>query len=277
MTAYAHAEVLVETDWLAERLDDPAVRVIEGDSTPVAYQSGHIPGAIFWNPYTDLLLPDRRVNPDQAAFETLLSRSGITNETTAVVYSSNPVMAPWLFWFLKLFGHAEARVLNGGRAKWLAEGRPLTTELPTFPPTRYTAQPPNPDLCARRDRVQEAIGRTDRVLVDVRGLQEYRGELFGSQPPQSGERGGHIPGAVHFPYEQVLQGDGTFKPAAELAALFTSAAVTSDQEAITYCAIGGRAAHTWFVLKYLLGYPQVRNYDGSWYEWGRLPDTPIAS
>jgi len=275
MTAYARPEVLVESHWLFGHLHDPDVRVVEADVAPAAYDSGHIPGAVFWDVYATVLRPDLRVPADPAAVAALLARSGIANETTVVVYSGHPAIAPWVFWFLKLFGHADVRVLQGGRKKWEREGRLLTTEQPAITPARYTASPPDPRLRAVRGTVQDAIGAPQRVLIDVRTPQEYRGEWFMRKPPEGKERAGHLPGAVHIYYEEAVDEDGSFKPAGELQALYRGKGVTPDKEAITYCAIGIRSAHTWFVLTYLLGYANVRSYDGSWNEWGNLPDTPI--
>jgi thiosulfate/3-mercaptopyruvate sulfurtransferase len=275
MIAYAHPEVLVDTQWLADHLHDPTVRIVEVDIASTAYDAGHIPGAVFWNAYTTLLQPDLRITADPAAVATLLARSGIANDTTVIVSSGHPAIAPWVFWYLKLFGHPEVRVLNGGHKKWSLEGRPLTTAQPASTPTHYTASPPDPSLRAFRDTVQAAIGTPQRVLVDVRTPQEYHGERFMLEPPKGTERAGHIPGATHIYYEETVKKDGAFKSCDELQALYQDKGVTPEKEAITYCAIGVRSAHTWFVLKYLLGYPYVRSYDGSWNEWGNLPDTPI--
>lgn len=282
MTRYAHPEVLVDPQWVAEHLHDPTVHLVEAHLDPVPtnvvpYHSGHIPGAVLWDGLRTILLPSWRVNFDRAAVEGLLSRSGIANGTTVVVYSDHPAVAPWVFWFLKAFGHEDVRVLNGGRKKWLAEGRPLTTEVPTIVATSYKAKDFDPHIHAMRDQVQTAIGQKTHVLLDVRTPQEYRGEWFMMSPPAETERAGHIPGAVHLYYESALLEDGTFRSADELAALYGSKGVTADKEAITYCAIGIRSAHTWFVLKYLLGYQKVLSYDGSWNEWGRLPYTPIET
>jgi thiosulfate/3-mercaptopyruvate sulfurtransferase len=207
--------------------------------------------------------------------EGLLSRSGIVNDTTIIVYSDHPAIAPWVLWYVKVFGHSDVRVLNGGRKKWLAEGRPLTTDLPVIAATSYTAKDPDPNFRALQEQVRAAMDQRDRVLVDVRTPQEYRGEWFMLEPPKGAERAGHIPGAVHLYYEAALNADGTFRAADELSAIYGNRSITPDREAITYCAIGIRSAHTWFVLQYLLGFPQVRSYDGSWNEWGRLPDTPV--
>jgi thiosulfate/3-mercaptopyruvate sulfurtransferase len=272
--AYAHPEVLVDTRWLSDHLYDPTVRIVEVDIAATAYDSGHIPGAVFWNAYTTLLQPDRRITADPAAVATLLARSGIANDTTVIVSSGHPAIAPWVFWYLKLFGHPEVRVLNGGHKKWSLEGRPLTTEQPAITPTHYTASPPDPSLRAFRAVVQASIGAPQRILVDVRTPQEYRGEWFMMKPPEGTERAGHIPGAVHLYYEETVKEDGTFRPRDELQALYRAKGVTPEKEALTYCAIGVRSAHTWFVLTYLLGYPYVRSYDGSWNEWGAICPTP---
>jgi thiosulfate/3-mercaptopyruvate sulfurtransferase len=280
MASYAHPDVLVDTQWVADHLRDPTVRIVEVHLDPVStapppYESGHIPGAVLWNSVTTILRPDFRLNADKTAVEDLLSRSGITNDTTVIIYSEHPAVAPWVLWYLQLFGHRDVRVLNGGRKKWIAEGRALTAEVPAITPTAYKAKDPNASLRASRESVQAAVGKNTPVLIDVRTPQEYNGEWFMMGPPAEGERAGHIPGAVHLYYEAALNTDGAFKTAEELTAVYGSQGVTADKPAITYCAVGIRSAHTWFVLTHLLGYPQVRSYDGSWNEWGRLPDTAI--
>lgn len=280
MSNYAHPEVLVEAQWVADHLRDPKVRILEVHLDPVStdappYNAAHIPDAVFWNGLATILRPDFRVNFDKTAVESLLSRSGIANDTTVIVYSDHPAVAPWVLWYLKSFGHHDVRVLNGGRKRWIAEGRPMTAGVPVIPPTTYRVSDPNPTLRALQDQVRAVVGKTNPVLIDVRTPQEYSGEWFMMGPPAAGERAGHIPGAVHLYYEAALNGDGTFKSAEELAAVYSSQGITADKDTITYCAVGIRSAHTWFVLEYLLGYPQVRSYDGSWNEWGRLPDTPI--
>ena len=275
MKDYAYPEVLVDTQWLAEHLDDPKVRIVDIHIDPTPYESGHIPGAIFWNGIGTLLGPDWQINFDTKSVEDLCGRSGIANDTTVVAYSEHSALAPWVFWFLRSVGHADVRVLNGGRQKWVAEGHALTIEPPAVSAATYVAHDPNPDLRALQDRVRAAVGKENSVLLDVRTPEEYRGELFMQEPPQGTERGGHIPGATYLYYEDALNEDATFKSADALAALYAGQGVTADKETITYCAVGIRSAHTWFVLTQLLGYPQVRSFDASWNVWGRLPDTPI--
>ncbi|YAF98670.1 MAG: sulfurtransferase [Nodularia sp. CChRGM 3473] len=284
MSQYAHSEVLVDTEWLANHLHEPNLRIIEVDMMSQPYKNAHIPGSVFWNILTDILLPDWRMNldamgyapPEAIAFEQLMSKSGITNETTVIAYGSYPGTGAWIFWLLKLFGHENVRVLNGGYQKWKSEGRPLTTELSTYQPVPYSAKTPDASLRVAHEEVQASIGKNDCVLLDVRTPQEYRGEWFFNQPPKATERAGHIPGAVNIEHILTLNNDGTFKSFNELQALYSSQGITTDKEIFPYCAIGGRSGYTWFVLKYLLGYPQVRNYDGSWNEWSRLPHVAIA-
>jgi thiosulfate/3-mercaptopyruvate sulfurtransferase len=275
MSQYAMPEVLVDAHWLLARLDDPTVRIVEVDLSPEPYRERHLPGAVFWHVFSDLLLPDLRQNLDQSAIASLLSRSGISPETTVVAYGSFPDTGAWIFWLLKLCGHEKVVVLNGGYKQWLAAGMPVTSKLPRFSPTDYPVQ--SLDLTSRVQSVEvlESLGRSDRVLLDVRSLPEYHGEIFMQQPPTATERAGHIPGAVNLSHLLALNDDGTFKSATELHALYTSHGITPDKQVFTYCAIGARSACSWFVLKYLLGYPHVRNYDGSWHEWSRLPDAPI--
>lgn len=279
MVGYAYPDVLVETQWVADRLDDSNVRLIEVAFDRTDYGQGHIPGAQAWAWSEDFQHPVCKDIPDKAGWQTLLARSGIANETTVVLYgASDNWYATFAFWLLTIYGHRDARVMNGGRAKWTAEGRPLTTDAPVVKPAPYEASEPEWSHRALYDRVRAAIDDPDRVLVDVRDPDEYAGALRPSWtlPEASGQRGGHIPGAVSIPWSLALRDDRTFKPAAELQALFTGHGVTADREAITYCVIGGRSNQTWFVLKYLLGYPRVRLYDGSWLEWGGLIGAPVA-
>ncbi|MEO0966905.1 MAG: sulfurtransferase [Cyanobacteria bacterium J06639_18] len=275
MNNYAHPEVLVDTQWLEDHLNDPNLRIVEVNMSPEPYQNNHIPGAVFWNIFADLLLPDMRINLDVLAIEKLLSRSGITNDMTIVAYGSYPGTGAWIFWLLKLFGHQDIRVLNGGHQKWVVEGRPVTAELSKFPSTQYHAQPLDDDLRVLHKEIQESIDDPGRVILDVRTIEEYRGEQFLMKPPEGKERAGHIPNSVHLEYILTLNEDGTFKSFDELKTLYDSNGVTPDKQVFPYCAIGGRSGYTWFILKYLLGYPKVRNYDGSWNEWSRLPDVAI--
>lgn len=246
------------------------------DINPQPYQDAHIPGAVFWNIFRDLLLPDWRINLDVNSFERLMSKSGITNDAMVIAYGSYPGTGAWIFWLLKLFGHQDVRVLNGGYQKWKLENRPLAKELSTFSQVPYSAKTPDNSLRVLYEEVQASIGRSDRILLDVRTEKEYSGEWFFDRPAKEDERTGHILGALHIEHLLTLNEDGTFKSFDELQALYSSKGITSDKEVFPYCAIGGRSGYTWFVLKYLLGYPKVRNYDGSWNEWSRLPDMVIA-
>jgi len=273
VSSYAHPDVLVDTQWVAEHLNDPKVRIAEVGTSTTAYDSGHIPGAVCWDVYRDILQPNH-VIVDKPTFETLLSQSGIANDMTIILYSS--YAGTMAFWALRLYGHENMRLMNGGRKKWIDEGRPLTTEAPAFASATYVAKTPDWSIHAPREFVQESIGKANRVIIDVRNSKEYAGEMFWpNKPPIEGERAGHIPGAIHVPYELTLNDDGTFKSIEELQALFGSKGITADKEAITYCTVGARSCHTWFVLTYLLGYPHAQEYQESWYQWGRLPDTPV--
>lgn len=274
MSQYAHPEFLVDTQWLADHLSDANLRIIEVEVSPEFHKDAHIPGAVFWNIFTDLLLPDMRIDLEPTAIEKLLSRSGITPETTVVAYGSNPSTGAWIFWLLKMFGHENILVLNGGYQKWLAEGRPVST-LSNFEPTNYQVKAVNFSLRILQEEVKSSLNQTHRVLLDVRTLREYSGEWFYNQPPEANQRTGHIPNAVHIEHLKTLNKDGTFKSVDELQSLYSSQGITSDKEIIPYCTIGARSGYTWFVLKYLLGYPTVRNYDGSWSEWSQITDAPI--
>lgn len=275
MTNYAHPEVLIDTQWLADHLNKPDIRLLEVDMSPEAYQNNHLPGAVFWNILTDLLLPDLGLNLDKTAIEKLLSQSGITHETTVIAYGSYPGTGAFIFWLLKLFGHQKVRVMNGGHQKWMAEGRPVTAKLSTFAPTQYSAKSLDASLRVLPEEIELSLDRPDQVLIDVRTTQEYRGEQFLMKPPEGTERAGHIPGSVHIEHILTLNEDGTFKSFDELQTIYHSQGITPDKEIFPYCAIGARAGYIWFVLKYLLGYPNVRNYDGSWNEWSRMTHAPV--
>ncbi|WNZ48261.1 sulfurtransferase [Leptolyngbya boryana CZ1] len=274
---YAHPEVLVDTQWLQEHLTDPNLRILEVDMSPDLYKDAHLPGAVFWSIFDDLLLPNLGQNLDAIAFQWLLSRSGITPETIVVAYGSYPGTGAWIFWLFKLFGHDNIRVLNGGYQKWKAENRPLVAELSTVSPVPEKAVALNPDLRVLKEEVQTAIDHPNTALLDVRTLEEFQGKIFLNQPPTGNERGGHIPGAIHIEHLEALNPDGTFKSFEELQKLYGEKGITRDREIFPYCAIGGRSAFVWFVLKYLLGYPRVRNYDGSWNEWSRISELPVES
>lgn len=276
MPSYSHPESLIDTQWLAEHLNDSSIRIVEVDMSPEACENAHIPGAVFWSIFSDLMKPDMGMNLDSKAISALLARSGISPETTIVPYGSNPATGASIFWLLKCFGHDNVCVLNGGHQKWVAEGRPLTSELSSFAPAQYVANSSNDhDYRIPLEDVRSALHQPDVVMLDVRTSAEYSGEVFMEKPPEGNERAGHIPGAVHLENTLVLNEDGTFKSAEELHNLYTQRGITKDKKVIAYCAVGARSGFIWFVLKHLLGYPDVRNYDGSWNEWSRLPDAPI--
>jgi thiosulfate/3-mercaptopyruvate sulfurtransferase len=277
MANSVHTDVLVDPRWLMAHLNDPAVRIVEVDMSAEPYANAHIPGAVFWNIFSDLLQPNLSMNLDGGVLAKLLSRSGITPNTTVIAYGSYPGTGAWIFWLLKTLGHHNVLVLNGGYQKWVAEGGALAAELSTFPQTEYPVPVPDLTLRISQVEVQATLGQASQVILDVRTPEEYRGEIFLMEPPQGQERGGHIPGAVHLEHTQALNDDGTFKEIDALRSLYASRGITADKRIIPYCAIGGRSAFTWFVLTYLLGYPNVYNYDGSWNEWSRLPHAPIET
>jgi thiosulfate/3-mercaptopyruvate sulfurtransferase len=277
---YAQPEVLVSTDWVAVHLHDPEVRIIESNEDPLLYSSGHIPGAVEVDWTADLNDPLRRDYLDRAAFEALMARIGVTPDTLLVFYGDkNNWWATYAFWVFQLFGHRNARVVDGGRLKWEKEERPMTREKPSYPVTSYHA-PERDDsrIRAFRDQVLKHIA-AQRPLVDVRSPQEYSGERLHmpDYPNEGALRGGHIPGAANVPWARAINSDdGTFKAAGDLRAIYEGEkGLKPDEDVIVYCRIGERSSHTWFVLTYLLGYPQVRNYDGSWTEWGNLVNVPV--
>jgi thiosulfate/3-mercaptopyruvate sulfurtransferase len=278
VSGYAKPEVLVDTEWLAQHASDPKVRLIEVDVDTTSYDSGHIKGAIGLNWKTELQQQPVRDAISKEQLEGLFSRLGIANDDTVVAYGdNNNWFAAWAFWLLKYYGHADVRLMNGGRAKWVAEGRELVTDKASYPATTYTAKTPDASVRALRDLVMDATKRADRQLVDVRSPKEFSGELLAPEnlPQEGAQRGGHIPGAKNIPWSQAVKEDGTFKSADELRELYGAKGVAPERETIAYCRIGERSSHTWFVLTYLLGYPKVRNYDGSWTEWGSLIGAPI--
>ena len=271
-------DVLVSTDWLAGHLSDDNVVVAEVDESTDLYEEGHIPGAVKLHWKDDLQDPIERDLIDKASFEQLMSSRGISNGTTIVVYGDkNNWFAAYAYWYVKIYGHQDVRVLDGGRQKWIDEGRELTTDVPSPGAASYTAQERDESIRVYRDQVLAGLGQGGIELVDVRSPQEYSGELMA--PPgyeqEGASRTGHIPGAQSVPWATAVRDDGTFKSSADLQELYGGKGVTSDKEVRAYCRIGERSAHTWFVLQELLGYPTVKNYDGSWTEWGNLVDVPI--
>ena len=277
-TGYAHPEALVDTQWVADHLNDPKVKIVEVDVDTSAYDTGHIKGAIGLDWRKDLQARPIRDLLPRDEFEALLSSKGISNDDTVLVYGdNNNWFAAWFLWNLKYYGHKDVRLINGGRKKWQDEGRELVTDAPSIRPSTYKAGQPEKSIRALRDEVRAELGKAGSVLVDVRSPKEFSGELLAPEnlPQEGAQRGGHIPGAKNIPWAQAVRDDGTFKPADELRELYQGKGVTSDKAVIAYCRIGERSSHTWFVLQYLLGYPNVRNYDGSWTEWGSLIAAPI--
>jgi thiosulfate/3-mercaptopyruvate sulfurtransferase len=280
MSGYKHPEVLVSTDWVAQNLNAPGHRLVEVDVDTTAYDKGHIPGAVAWNWQTQLQDPVRRDLIEKSELERLLGESGITKDTVILLYGdNNNWFAAYAFWQLKYYGHKDVRLINGGRKKWIAEGLLLTTEPTKVEPATYRALYPDETIRARKEDVLEIQSKRRRGdLVDVRSVDEFTGKILA--PPGLAEtalRAGHIPGAINVPWAQAANEDGTFKSYEELKTLYESKGVTGADEAIAYCRIGERSSHTWFVLKYLLGYSRVRNYDGSWTEWGNLVGAPIVN
>jgi thiosulfate/3-mercaptopyruvate sulfurtransferase len=275
---YVHPEVLVDADWVQAHLQDPKVRLVEVDVDTSSYEKGHIPGAVGFNWQKELQDQIVRAPLDKEHLEELLGRAGISNDTTIVLYGdNNNWFAAWAFWILKFYGHQDVRLLDGGRAKWVAENRELSTKVPEYRRTTYHAQAPDKQVRALRDQILAQLGSSGFALVDVRSPAEYSGELLApaNLPQEGAQRGGHIPGAANIPWSMAVREDGTFKPAEELRALYEGKGITQEKDVVAYCRIGERSSHTWFVLNYLLGYPRVRNYDGSWTEWGSLIGAPI--
>ncbi len=276
-TVLSAADVLVSTDWVMQHRSDSNVRVVEVDVDTAAYDQGHVPGAVGWNWTTELCDTLVRDIVPKAKLEQLLGQSGITPETTIVLYGdNNNWFAAWAFWQLKVYGHRDVRIMNGGRKKWLAEGRDLEAAAPRPAAATYRAQEPDLSIRAFLPEVQRVMQRQDTVMVDVRSPQEFTGEILAPPGlPETCQRGGHIPGAKSIPWAKACNDDGTFKSEAELSALYGAQGVTPDKNVIAYCRIGERSSHTWFVLKCLLGFPNVKNYDGSWTEWGNLVGAPV--
>ena len=275
---YAHPETLVDTQWVADHLNDPSVRIVEADEDPLLYEIGHIQNAVKLDWHVDVQDPVERDFVDKAAFEALMSRYGISPDTTVVFYGDkNNWYAAYSFWLFRMYGHRDLRIMNGGRTKWEAEGRPYVKQAPTFAATQYKAQEQDTSIRAFRRQVEAALEAKQGALVDVRSPDEFTGKLVHmvNYPQEGAQRGGHIPGARNIPWSTAANSDGTFKSADELQAIYGGKGITADKPVITYCRIGERSAHTWFALTQLLDYPNVRNYDGSWTEWGNLVGAPI--
>jgi thiosulfate/3-mercaptopyruvate sulfurtransferase len=276
MADYAN-DVLVETDWVAEHLNDDDIRIVEVDENPALYAEAHIPGAIGFDWKADLQDQVKRdfLAPDQ--FGDLMGSRGISNDHTIVLYGDrNNWFAAYTYWFFKYYGHDDVKLMNGPREKWISEGKETTSEVPSYEATEFKADDPDDDIRARRDEVLDALD-SDTKLVDVRSPQEYSGELIAmaGYEQEGAQRSGHIPGAASIPWAQAVNEDGTFKSEDALRSLYTEKGVLNGDDIIAYCRIGERSAHTWFVLHELLGKDDVKNYDGSWTEWGSLVDVPI--
>jgi thiosulfate/3-mercaptopyruvate sulfurtransferase len=277
MSQYAHPEALVDTAWVAEHVTHPNVRIVEVDVNNAAYDEGHVPNAIAWAWTSQLCDTVKRDILSKQQFEQLMSDSGVGPNTTVILYGdNNNWFAAWAFWQARIYGHQDLRIMNGGRTKWLAEGRELSFDRPVFPSTTYSASEPDLSLRAFLPQVMRAAGELSADLVDVRSPQEFSGEILAPPGlPETCQRGGHIPGARSIPWGKACNDDGTFKSVDDLKALYGIQGITGDRPVITYCRIGERSSHSWFVLKYLLGYNNVTNYDGSWTEWGNLVGAPI--
>jgi thiosulfate/3-mercaptopyruvate sulfurtransferase len=277
MADYAN-DVLVETDWVEQHLDDPSIRIVEVDENPALYADAHIPGAIGFDWRKDLQDQTKRDFLGPEEFGELFGSAGISNDHTIVLYGDrNNWFAAYTYWYLKYYGHDDVKLINGPREKWISEGRPTTADVPRHERASFTARSGDDAIRAKRDEVHAALDSTTR-LVDVRSPQEYSGELIAmaGYEQEGAQRGGHIPGAASVPWAQAVREDGTFKPRGELEELYTGKGVLTDSDpVIAYCRIGERSAHTWFVLHELLGKDDVKNYDGSWTEWGNLVNVPI--
>jgi len=277
---YVHPDVLTDTETVSKNLNNKSIKIVEVDYDPEnAYRQGHVQGAslIWWK--RDINDPISRDIVNKTQFEELMSRNGITSDSEVILYGDfNNWFAAFVFWIFKYYGHEKVKIMNGGRKKWEIEKKPYTKDETQTQRTKYVAQPPNEGLRAYLFDVKRAVDRKDTVLVDVRSPKEFSGEITAppEYPMEQAQRGGHIPGANNIPWASAVNDtDGTFKAVEELKKIYESKGVTSDKDVVCYCRIGERSSHTWFVLKYLLGYPQVRNYDGSWTEWGNMIGNPI--
>ena len=278
---YAYPEVLVDTQWTEEHINDPKVRIAEVDYDPKAnYFLGHVPGAVLFDWKQDINDPvNRNVLSKQACEKLLSEKAGLNDDSTLVLYGDfNNWFAAFAFWVFKYYGFKDIKIMNGGRKKWLEEDRQIEKDSPTFPGGNIKAKGPDENIRTYLNAVSNSINRHEStVLVDVRSPQEFSGEITAppEYPTEHAQRGGHIPGAVNIPWAKAVNDDGTFKSVEELRKLYQDKGVTSEKEIVSYCRIGERSSHTWFVLKYLLGYPNVKNYDGSWTEWGNMIGNPI--
>jgi thiosulfate/3-mercaptopyruvate sulfurtransferase len=277
MSNYAHPEVLVSTDWVEAHGNDAKVRIVEVDVDASAYNEGHIAGAVGWDWQAQLCDTVQRDIIPKHTFEDLMGQSGISPSTTVVIYGdNNNWFAAWALWQMKIFGHKDVRLMNGGRKRWLSEGRELTTDVIAVTPETYQAADPDYSIRAFLPEVQAASKDRAAWLIDVRSPAEYSGEILAPPGlPETCQRGGHIPGARSIPWGKAVNEDGTFKSHDELEQIYGSEGVDASRPAIAYCRIGERSSHTWFVLKYLLGFQNVQNYDGSWTEWGNLVGAPV--
>jgi thiosulfate/3-mercaptopyruvate sulfurtransferase len=278
MADYANPAALVSTEWVAEHLNDPQVRLLEVDVDTSAYDSGHIPGAVGVNWSTELEDTIRRDIPTKENWEKLMSRAGVSPDTKLVFYGdNNNWFAAFAYWVAKMYGHQDVVLMNGGRKKWELEKRPMTTDAPSISPTNYRAKDLDDGYRAYYNDVRQYVGASGgKALVDVRSPAEFSGEIVAPPGlPETAQRCGHIPGAINIPWGLAANEDGTFKSPDELKALYEGKGITPDKDVVAYCRIGERSSHTWFVLKELLGYPKVRNYDGSWTEWGSVIGAPI--
>jgi thiosulfate/3-mercaptopyruvate sulfurtransferase len=277
--SYKHPEVLVNTQWVHDHLNDPKVRIVEVDYDPTAnYQLGHIPGAVLFDWRKDLNHQLQRDIPTKEQIEQLFSRNGISNDTKIALYGDfNNWFAAYAFWDLQYYGIKNVVLINGGRKRWIDEDKPLSKDVAHYNPTNFKASGPDESVRVYLRQVLDLYNKSNIKLVDVRSPKEFTGEILAppEYPTEHAQRGGHIPGAVNIPWSQAVSADGTFKTYDEIKKLYDSQGVTSDKDIIAYCRIGERSSFTWFVLKYLLGYPNVRNYDGSWTEWGNLVRNPI--
>ncbi|OFX18347.1 thiosulfate sulfurtransferase [archaeon RBG_16_50_20] len=277
--SYKHPEVLVETNWVKDHLNDTTVRIAEVDYDPTAnYNLGHIPGAVLLDWLKDMNDPVTRDILSKQKLEDLLGRAGVGNDTTLVLYGDfNNWFAAFAFWIMKYYGVNKVVLMNGGRKKWIAEDGDISKDVPSYPKASFKTNGPNEEIRTYLDYVRKSLNRKDKVLVDVRSPAEFTGEITAppEYPNEHAQRGGHIPGAVNIPWSQAVKEDGTFKSAEDLSKLYQSKGVTPDKEILTYCRIGERSSFSWFVLKYLLGYSNVKNYDGSWTEWGNMVRNPI--